>query len=135
MSLVSGLLNKTCKVLRPQFADDGSGGENISSYSTLMTGAGLLISQKTQSFSQDPGGRQAKEILTGYMEWVDESLINVNDVITQVTDALGNVEQDLVNGKTTNASYKVTGRTDPNGERDHLEMTLEHYHGRVEGQP
>lgn len=135
MSLLTGLLNKTCTVLRPVFTDDGGGNEIISSYTTIATKFEILFSQKTSTFPTESGGRVSIETFTIYSEWVDESKLVENDVITNIQDALGNVEQDNVNGVITNTSYKVISTQDPNGERDHLELTIEHFHGRVEGQP
>lgn len=135
MSLVTGLLNKTCTVKRPVYTDDGAGGEQILSFTTVATGVEVLISQKTSFLINGEGGRTATQTLIGYFEYAGEDSLNTNDVITNITDAAGNVQNDVVNGVTTPSAYKLKSPNDPNLENDHLEFELDQVHGRAAGQP
>lgn len=133
MSLVTGLLTHYCSILRPQFDVN----ENITGYQIVATNVDVLISQKNTVLSTGEGGREVVTSLIAIMEWVDQTHVNVNDVLTAVTNwTTGQVLQDSQNGQAlVNMSYKVTGSNDPNYAGDHLELPIEQHHGRVEGQP
>lgn len=133
MSLVTGLLTHQCTVLRPQFDND----DNITSYQTINQNVAVTIVQKNTVLTTETGGRQVIVTLIAVMEWTDETQLTVNDVLTNVKNiSSGVVIRDSLNGGAlVNASFKVTGNADPNYVGDHLEVPVEHFHGRLEGQP
>lgn len=135
MSLVTGLLNRTCTIKRPVMVDDGAGGETLGSLAVVGALVPCRFRPKTSQLFQADGGRVSVQGYTMFFEWMDEALLNVNDVVTDLADQEGNVVTDVVGDVSTPAAWKVTARNDPGGEGDHLEVMIEAFHGRAEGQP
>lgn len=144
MSLVTGLLNKTCTIMRyqapNQLVSDGQGGWIAPSTSptTIATGVLCTINRKSANQMKHAGGREETGEYTFYCEYRPEGQFQPNDIITDVALVSDPTQFDLdtvqtpTSNPTIHRQYRLVETPyDPNGERDHLEASLTHLKGRT----
>lgn len=137
MSLVTGLLNKKCTIIRQSMKSDGKGGwVPDGSVTVIATNVLICINQRSADQVRHEGGREIVSTHTGFMEYVPEGQFLPNDMVSEVYLA-SNPDQfdlDIVNTtegqKTIHRIYQLQTVYDPNGERDHLEADIIVYKGR-----
>lgn len=137
MSLVSGLLNKSCTIIRQPMKSDGKGAWiPDGSATTIATGVLICINQRSADQVRHEGGREIVSTHTGFMEYRPEGLFLPNDMVSEVflNSNPTQFDLDIVNTpdgqKTVHRIYQLQTVYDPNGERDHLEADIIVYKGR-----
>ena len=130
MSLVDGLLNWTCTIMRATTVDDGQGGYTYGPAQIVSTGTPMLKTTKSESVYTPDEGRQFVQHTLGIFNWMTEAGLKENDILTNLVDQNGTLETWYLDGKQLPSYYRVKGLIDPNGEHDHLECDLEAMRGR-----